>query len=252
MGTTSFPTKTADELPERREADFYPTDIRLVVAALNEYSFLLHFGRRKPMILDPSAGLGVWGGAAHYMIPGSVVYGVDIRKLDRAIGFDHWFNKTDFLDFDPGKTKFDLICTNPPFSKMLPCKDNPKKFYPEKPPLWEKFFFRAWSMLAPGGRIIFLLKTDVANGTKRYNGIWRTHPPIYQAPCNPRPSHNGDGSTNKNDLSLFVWEKSKIGDHSLGIPGQWITKPINWIEVYQKWAHENEFTDLKIWGYYGN
>lgn len=219
MTRASYPTKSKEDLPQRRNFDSYPTELPLVVASIAE---AIDINTINPVtVLDPGAGEGVWGRAAKLLLPNSEVSGVEIQDYFKPEGFDYWF-VMDYLDFVPVYTpKFDFICGNPPFGGF------------EKPPKWEQFLHKSWSLLAPGGTIVFLLKVEVSTGLRRQRKLWSQLPPYMCLPCCPRPSHTGDRNTNKNDLALWIWKKDHRGQ-PIGTPGEWMTRPFDWVTKCRK------------------
>lgn len=197
---TTIYIRSDTQLPRRRRAEHYPTERALIRAALERYA--LEKGGSPGYILDPGAGDGRWGQIAGELYPGSQVHGVEKRRVPRPEGFALWRNRCDFLSFRLRRElgiliRYDLVVGNPPYR-------------------WAEAFIRhAWELLAPGGRIIFLLPLQFQAGLGRYHGLWSELPVTRLAPVCPRPSFGknskGRRGTNGTDYGLFVWDKALDG-----------------------------------------
>jgi hypothetical protein len=198
--TTIYVGDTAD-LPTRRAADHYPTERSLIRAALSAVPL-----RSNPAkILDTAAGDGRWGELAGEKYPGCWLAAVELRPGQGNPAFDAW-HTGDFLRWSSGLT-YDLILSNPPYGDR------------QRPPLCERFIRHAWSMLAPNGSMIFLLRLAFQAGVERAAGLWAELPPVEVLVCSRRPSFYG-GGTNGTDYGVFVWQKDEAG-RGLGTPGAW-------------------------------
>ncbi len=192
------------DLPQRIDKDFYPTESTLVWAAIARY------GRRDAVsILDIGAGDGRWGiEATNHAAQPLCLIGVDIRPLPQPTPYTFWlcldYKLPINLALMPVR-EFDLIVSNPPFS----CA--------------EAIIWNAWSQLAPGGRMVFLLPLDFMCGAARYKRLWRDLPPVEVAPIARRVDFYG--RSNPNLHAIYVWDKGGDGE-CLGMAGQWMTRPI--------------------------
>lgn len=184
-------------LPERRFADFYPTEKTLIRAALAEFC-----PPTAAAILDIGPGDGRWGQLARLRTGGAALVGVDLRPLARPAGFTAW-HTADFMTWPGPAESFDLIVSNPPYH------------------IAEKIIRRAWGMLADGGTMIMLLRLAFQAGTGRAGGLWQDCPLTSVGVCSRRPSFY-DGGTNGTDYGVFCWVKGK------GTPGRWSTVLINY------------------------
>ena len=82
-------------LPKRQDHDFYATPIEFCEAALRALPATI----APQFILDPGAGSGNWGKAAHKVYGGSAdITGVDIRNVPRPPEYNSWINGKSFLD----------------------------------------------------------------------------------------------------------------------------------------------------------
>ena len=168
----------------RRESDFYATPLESV------YSFLDAYDGIKPSdkILEPSAGNGAILHALASRGYKNRVTAVEIRPEE--IGLYFFTNDVrygDFLDMD-FEERFDVIIGNPPYS------------------LAQEFIDKALSILNPGGRLIFLLRTNFLESEKRFKW-WQDKTPRGLYTLHKRPSFTGKG-TDATSYSWFVWELS--------------------------------------------
>jgi hypothetical protein len=217
MGKAQY--KTDKPQKERDPFDFYPTEPELARAVLKEFA-PTNFYTEPLVILDPGAGTGVWGQVARELFPKAIITGVEIQDLPCPAGYNMWYAPMDFRHFQSPYLHYDFIIGNPPFNGA-----------DYRPPLWEQFFTRAWQLLAPGGRVVWLLPLDIITGIERYKRLWLKYPMLRHAPCMPRPSHNGDDSrkTPFREEGIAAWIKDHNGN-AIGIPGEWSTKPLVWRE----------------------
>jgi hypothetical protein len=198
---TTIYVRADTPLPRRRRHEFYPTERALIRAALAQYA---HHPAGDP-VLDPGAGDGRWGQEVKALYPGAEIHGVEKRRAPKPAGFDLWRARKDFLKFYP-RVKYGLAVGNPPYDQA------------------EEFVRHTWKLLAPGGRIVFLLPLQFQVGVGRYNGLWTELPPTLVAGVCPRPSFgknkHGRRGTNGTDYGLFVWNKGLDGC-PVGTPRAW-------------------------------
>lgn len=175
---------------KRKESDFYATPIDAIDALLKNYDFPNYLGSA---ILEPSAGNGIiietlrnYGYTNH-------IHAIEIREEEKENlkRFADSVVISDFLDADPD-IRFDTIIGNPPFS------------------LAQEFVDKSLSLLNPGGRLIFLLRTSFLESQKRFEW-WQDKPPTRLYVLNKRPSFTGKG-TDAASYSWFIWEKSRYCD----------------------------------------
>jgi len=96
----------------------------------------------------------------------------------------------DFLSLDKEKfQRYDVIIGNPPYS------------------LAKEFIDKSLELLAPGGRLIFLLRTNFLESAKRF-AWWQDTLPNRLYVLHKRPSFTGKG-TDATSYSWFIWEKSQ-------------------------------------------
>jgi hypothetical protein len=184
-------------LPKRHENDKYITERNLICAAIDELG--PHSARR---ILDIGANDGRWGLITAARTMAQSLVGVEIEDLPQPLGFTEWYPKTNFMDFEP-EFGFDMIVSNPPYY------------------LAEEIVRRAWSMLAPGGQMVMLLRMAFQTGVDRYANLWSEIYPHTVGVCSRRPSFYG-GGTNRTEFCVFYWGKSWSGI-PLGLPRKWNT-----------------------------
>jgi hypothetical protein len=207
--TTIYVTRDTP-LPTRRPREFYATeDLALIRGALARYA--LAKGGAPGYILDPGAGDGRWGREAGRLYPGAAVHGVELRRVVRPAGFAKWWACRDFVKWRAPSAPelvegYHLAVGNPPYNRA------------------EAFVRHTWAMLAPGGRIIFLLPLQFQASLGRYNGLWVELPLTLVAVVCPRPSFGknskGKRGTNGTDYGLYIWDKAPDG-RPVGTPRRW-------------------------------
>ena len=171
----------------RREADFYATPLESVYAFLDCYDGIGPYDS----ILEPSAGNGNIIKALRDRGYTNHIDAIELREEER----DHLIGLADrvgILDYltDTGLGKYDVIIGNPPYS------------------LAQEFIDKSLSLLRPGGRLIFLLRTNFLESVRRFEW-WQDKTPTGLYVLSKRPSFTGKG-TDATSYSWFIWEKSRI------------------------------------------
>lgn len=171
---------------KRIEADFYATPFSAIIPLLENYTI----ADELDLILEPSAGNGAIIDALRAFGYKNHIHAIEIRKEEKE---NLMRNATtvsieNFLDADPIIT-FDVIIGNPPFS------------------LAQEFIDKSLSLLNPGGKLIFLLRTNFLESKKRFEW-WQDKLPTKLFVLSSRPSFTGKG-TDATSYSWFIWEKSK-------------------------------------------
>lgn len=187
-------TSNINNLPQRKEYDFYPTPKELCRASLNilqdDYPI---------SIFDPGCGTGVWGEVAREKYPNSYIGGIDIRKVDFNPAYSFLLMETDYLSTSWLKDKeYDLILGNPPYKYA------------------EEFVDRSFELLKNSGYLLFLLRLSFLESKGRYSKY-------YSQGLNPkevyisvkRVSFTGDRKTSADAYGLFLWQKGWKGDTTL-------------------------------------
>lgn len=178
----------------RKESDFYATPLETVYSLLDNYDGI----SPGDIILEPSAGNG------------------NIIQALRDRGFLNWIDAIELRDeelFELSLTanqvfiedflsinkkdfsQYDVIIGNPPYS------------------LAQEFIDKSLELLAPGGRLIFLLRTNFLESNKRFKW-WQDKIPNCLYVLSKRPSFTGKG-TDATSYSWFIWEKSRYADQFL-------------------------------------
>lgn len=180
--------QTTKPLKPRPKTDFYPTPYECALAGVKLWGHT----RAPDVVLDPGAGLGVYGKAVKEAFPHAYVAGMEIDPQDRPQVYDEWL-VGDYLTY-PAHRGFDLIVGNPPYQ------------------LAEEFVRKSLELCVPGGEIIFLFRLEFLASSKRANGLFKEHPPVAVWPLAQRPSFTGNGKTNAMDYAYFHWIKGAHSD----------------------------------------
>jgi SAM-dependent methyltransferase len=176
---------------ERRASDFYPTPIdlaRRVVANLDS---------EPPRILEPSAGDGAFVVACRERWPGAEYWIAEpIAQKRNSLFANHKFETLEDLAAHPNHS-FDLIVGNPPYS------------------LAESHVQLCLGLLAPGGRLVFLLRLAFLESKKRAS-LWQESPLERVTVMHERPSFTANGKTDSCAYAVFCWRKGFVGKPALG------------------------------------
>lgn len=172
---------------KRIESDFYATPIECVNEILDA---LPELGKHL-FILEPSAGNGNIIKALRARGVSAVdIEAVEIRESEREnlLKLADTVRIDDFLTSDTEYLEYDLIIGNPPYS------------------LAQEFVDKCLGLLAPGGKLVFLLRTAFLESKKRFKW-WQDKLPSGLYTLHNRPSFTGKG-TDATSYSWFVWERS--------------------------------------------
>ena len=190
---TSIYIKQDTILPERRKNDFYTTPLSFAKAALDHLPKDFHPNN----IIDPGAGSGIWGQAAHEKWTHGSLHGYEIRDIEAPDHYHFWWKK-DFLERNvPGwGDKFELVMGNPPYSHA------------------EEIIRYAMYYLREGGYLVFMLRLAFLESKKRLK-LWEDCPLKKVVVCANRPSFTGNGKTNATAFAFFYWKKGYQGSTDL-------------------------------------
>lgn len=174
---------------KRIESDYYATPIDAVYKLIYNYEIAVPFDA----ILEPSAGNGIIIEALREAGYKNHIHAIEIRgeEKENLNRFADTVEINNFLDADPA-IQYDVIIGNPPYS------------------LAQEFIDKALQILKPGGRLIFLLRTNFLESKKRFEW-WQDKPPTRLYVLSKRPSFTGKG-TDATSYSWFIWEKSRYAD----------------------------------------
>ncbi len=170
----------------RNEADFYATPLDTVYAILDSVPYL----DKAEFILEPSAGNGnIIKALRERNINGVSIEAMELREEERENleALADVVTIGDFLKDDTKYLEYDLIIGNPPYSFA------------------QEFIDKSLKLLAPGGRLIFLLRTNFLESKKRFTW-WQDKIPSGLYVLSKRPSFTGKG-TDATSYSWFIWEK---------------------------------------------
>ena len=171
---------------KRKEADFYATPRDAILSLLENY----YIANSYDLILEPSAGNGIIIETLREAGIDNYIHAIEIRieEKERLQKSASCVEITDFLNIDPSLS-YDVIIGNPPFS------------------LAQEFIDKSLSLLNPGGRLIFLLRTNFLESKKRFEW-WQDKFPTRLYVLSKRPSFTGKG-TDATSYSWFIWEKTR-------------------------------------------
>ena len=178
---------------KRKESDFYATPLETVYSLLDNYNDI----SPDDFIFEPSAGNGNIIRALRNRGFQNRISAIEIRpeeepnlkEIADSVGI------FDFLKHAPDFIKYDVIIGNPPYS------------------LAKEFIDKSLEMLKPGGRLIFLLRTNFLESQKRFEW-WQDKLPTRLYVLSKRPSFTGNG-TDATSYAWFIWEKSRYADQFL-------------------------------------
>jgi len=223
---------TDKALRPRDPHDHYPTNIEVARAALREVAgFMEH-----PTILDAGAGDGVWGQAARDIFLFSIIHGVELREIEQPNNaYNLWVAGQNYATYQPAPDrKYDLAIGNPAFGDLHSTRETQRKrdckkccetFVPTPRPHDLQFFdAEAWvrkaiSEVRDGGYVVFLLRQAFLASLTRAKGLHRQFCPERVLTIVPRPSFTGDGNTDDEEYSIFIWH---VGHYPKNYEGGWL------------------------------
>jgi hypothetical protein len=185
---------TDKKMRPRDPRDFYPTPTGVIDATLQKVKRELRTGA-VASILDPGAGMGVWGQVARKVWRDACVMGWDLNFTDQPDSYDHWF-VGDYLK----KTLplgVDMVIGNPPYGVA------------------QEFVEQAHRDVRDGGLVVFLLRLAFLEGQARGEGFWKTHRPLAVWVMSRRPSFTGDGKVDATAYAIYIWRKGYSGSARL-------------------------------------
>ena len=176
---------------KRKESDFYATPLESVYSLLDNYNNISPNDR----ILEPSAGNGNIIKALRNRGYKNFITAIELREEERKNLHESGADQVAILDFIKygqcvNYEDYDVIIGNPPYS------------------LAPEFIDKSLELLKPGGRLIFLLRTNFLESDKRFEW-WQDKLPNGLYTLHKRPSFTGKG-TDATSYSWFIWEKSRI------------------------------------------
>lgn len=173
---------------KRTESDFYATPLETVYSFLDVYDGI----KETDSILEPSAGNGNIIQALRDRGFKNHIDAIELREEERynLLGKADRVGIFNFLT-ESVPYRYDVIIGNPPYS------------------LAREFVDKSLTLLNPGGRLIFLLRTAFLESKKRFMW-WQDRLPSGLYTLHNRPSFTGKG-TDATSYSFFVWDLSGTG-----------------------------------------
>lgn len=170
---------------KRKEADFYTTPRNAIISLLENY----RIADPNDLILEPSAGNGAIIKVLREYEYTNQIQAIEIREEEREALLEYTDDVLiqNFLEAELQR-KFNVIIGNPPFS------------------LAQDFIDKSLKLLAPGGRLIFLLRTNFLESKTRFEW-WQNKLPTGLYVLHSRPSFTGKG-TDATSYAWFIWEKT--------------------------------------------
>jgi tRNA1(Val) A37 N6-methylase TrmN6 len=144
-------------------------------------------------VLEPSAGSGSISAAVRNLSWGLAV---DEYDLDPDLPPRAGLVRADFLRVEPATVRYDLVIGNPPYALAVPFIDHAQKF------------------LAPGGRLLFLLRLTFL-ATKYGAALAERWKPAEVWPIVGRPTFTGPdskGHTGKSEMCAILWNLEPARD----------------------------------------
>lgn len=187
----------------RDEFDFYPTPdpvAKAVTQAIFEQS------PNPPVIVEPSAGSGVFVRHARVLWPTTPLLAVELDGRHQSlltsgasqVYFETW--ETWLARAATTLPAGTLVFGNPPFS------------------LAAEHIGLALDLLKPGCRISMLLKMNFMCSKKRAEGFWPRRQLRWLRPFDTRPKFIVGGSSDNNEYSLMTWEVGFTGNAEIVFP----------------------------------
>ena len=223
--------QTQKQLRPRDPNEHYPTPLDLCQAALKQCLPGVYLRQNGLRILDPGAGVGVWGEAARSLWPGAEIYGVELRPVKCNPAYTEWrIGNYMTMTVEYGQ-KFDLIIGNPPYGDLWEQEQSRLKreahargevyVRPPRPadqPMADAkaFIRKSLSELRDGGHLLYLLRLAFLEGQDRGKGLWSDFPPYSVHALSRRPSFTGNGKTDATAYAVYVWEKGYRPAHYWG------------------------------------
>ncbi|HMN10757.1 MAG TPA: hypothetical protein PKD55_00365 [Bellilinea sp.] len=175
----------------RDARDFYPTPVGLIRAAMDRiYTNICQDQSDASVIqeiLDPGAGLGVWGYGARERFPNARVSGVEYYFKERPSFYTgEWFVGDYTKNILPHGV-YDLVIGNPPYK------------YAEQ--------FVRQAMQHSKRYVVYLLRLGFLESQSRMDGLWKEMPTRQIFVLGKRPSFTGDGKTDATAYAIYFWDK---------------------------------------------
>lgn len=162
----------------KKKNEFYRTDPKLTRAWLDVWR---PKGFEPARILEPAAGDGAMIDPLHERFPAATIEAFDVAPQSDRVGQKSMF----FSDYE--RKVYDLVITNPPFSRAV------------------EFAEEGLTLLAPGGRLVLLLKLQFLASRKRIP-FFRRHLPNEVWIISERQSFVVEGTTDWSDHAFYVWK----------------------------------------------
>lgn len=180
--------QTNRPLRPRERHDHYPTPSGFVRAALATIP------ATPKVVLDHSAGTGVWLACARQCWPSAYLVGVEMQPTIPTPAADEWHCEhfeAFVLRAAYQRWQPDLIIGNPPYKHF------------------EMFTRLSLLLLPPGGWCVQLLRLNALEGQARneQGGLFVDHPPHTVLTSTRRISFTRNGRSDATAYALFFWQK---------------------------------------------
>lgn len=178
---------------KRNDSDFYATPYECVYSLLDNIDI-----SDDAIILETGAGSGNIIKALRDRDYTNHIDAVELREYER-VNLELWADNVvigNYLTMNNLPT-YDLIIGNPPYS------------------LAQEFIDKSLSLLKPGGRLIYLLRTNFLESKKRFKW-WQDKLPSGLYTLHKRPSFTGKG-TDATSYSWFIWTNDEISGQTISV-----------------------------------
>lgn len=191
---------------ERRLDDLYETPEWMTQAAVELVTTRLDHVKGPLNILEPAAGGGKMVKVLKEAWPDATIHAQDIRGTPSI----------DFLKQAP-KAAYDLIITNPPFSRALEFIQHALKFRRDEQSV-----------------VAFILRLNFLGSRKRAQWLRDHQPAVHVSP--KRPAFTDNGKTDSCEYAWFLWQEPFLETSEIGILSTELIQPKMQGFTGQEWS----------------